>query len=182
MRFTYCADCGSKLGERELGDEGMVPWCDKCGKPWFDMFSTCVIALVANERDEVLLQRQAYISTRYCNLVSGYMAPGETAEEAARREIKEETGLDIEALELAGTWWFARKGLLMIGFLARASAGQELKLSVEVDSAEWQPAEKALTMVHPAGNGSTSNALTSIFCERLRRGVPGVAVKWEDNV
>lgn len=111
-----------------------MPWCDKCGKPWFDMFSTCVIALVANERDEVLLQRQAYISTRYCNLVSGYMAPGETAEEAARREIKEETGLDIEALELAGTWWFARKGLLMIGFLARASAGQELKLSVEVDS------------------------------------------------
>ena len=95
MRFTYCPDCGSKLGERELGDEGMVPWCDKCGKPWFDMFSTCVIALVANERDEVLLQRQAYISTRYCNLVSGYMAPGETAEEAARREIKEETGLVV---------------------------------------------------------------------------------------
>ena len=111
-----------------------------------------------------------------------FRSPGETAEEAARREIKEETGLDIEALELAGTWWFARKGLLMIGFLARASAGQDLKLSVEVDSAEWQPAEKALTMVHPAGNGSTSNALTSIFCERLRRGVPGVAVKWEDSV
>lgn len=174
MRFTYCPDCGSRLGERELGDEGMVPWCDSCGKPWFDMFSTCVIALVANERDEVLLLRQGYISTQYCNLVSGYMTPGETAEAAARREIKEETGLDIEALELVGTWWFKRKGLLMIGFTARATAGQALRLSVEVDSAEWRDAATALTMVHPGGQGSTSHALTELFCERLRRGMPGV--------
>jgi NAD+ diphosphatase len=182
MKFTYCPDCGSRLSARELGDEGMVPWCDKCEKPWFDSFSTCVIALVTNERDEVLLERQAYISTKYCNLVSGYMTPGETAEEAARREIKEETGLDLECLELVGTWWFERKGLLMVGFIARALPGQELKLSTEVDSAEWQPAEVALTMVHPAGNGSTSNALTSIFCERLRRGLPAVMPKSDDRV
>lgn len=70
----------------------------------------------------------------------------------------------------------------MVGFIARAVAGQELKLSVEVDSAEWQAAEVALTMVHPAGNGSTSNALTTIFCERLRRGLPGVMAKGEDRV
>lgn len=177
MKFTYCPDCGSLLGERELGDEGMVPWCDRCGKPWFDMFSTCVIALVANERNEVLLLRQAYISTQYCNLVSGYMAPGESAEQAVVREIKEETNLDVVDLELVGTWWFARKGLLMIGFVARAAAGQQLRLSVEVDSAEWHDAETALTMVHPGGGGSTSHALTEIFCNRLRRGVPGMVEK-----
>ena len=170
MRFTYCPDCGERLGERELGDEGMVPWCDKCGKPWFDMFSTCVIALVANERDEVLLLHQSYISTKYCNLVSGYMTPGENAESTVRREIKEETGLDIETPELVGTWWFERKGLLMIGFIARALPGQELRLSGEVDAAEWQPAVGALTMVHPAGGGCVRNALTTIFNARLNRG------------
>ena len=38
MKFSYCPDCGSKLSSRQLGDEVDVPWCDACGRPWFDMF------------------------------------------------------------------------------------------------------------------------------------------------
>lgn len=168
MRFTYCPDCGAQLGTRLLGDEGEVPWCEACGKPWFDMFSTCVIGLVVNCRDEVLLLRQAYISTQYANLVSGYMTPGENAESCMRREILEETGLEISSLELVGTWWFERKGLLMVGFIAHIDHdGSELRLSTEVDSAAWYPAAEALTLVHPAGGGSVSNALTTLYNERL---------------
>lgn len=177
MRFTFCPDCGARLSSRELGDEGMVPWCDNCAKPWFDIFPSCVIALVTNERDEVLLLHQSYISTIYCNLVSGYMTPGECAETTVRREIREETGLEIDALELVGTWWFDRKELLMIGFIARAKEGQTLRLSQEVDAAEWQPAAKAMTMVHPPrtdGSVSTSNALTRLFLTRLQNGESGI--------
>lgn len=162
MRFTYCPDCGRLLGSRVLGDEGAVPWCEACEKPWFDMFSTCVIGLVADAEDNVLLLRQGYISDRYANLVSGYMTPGETAEECMRREILEETGIAVDGLQLVGTWWFERKQLLMIGFIARTKAVRPpTKLSGEVDSADWYPASEAINLVHPAG--SVSHALVERF-------------------
>lgn len=162
MKFTYCPHCGTKLIENEIGDEGMVPYCDNCRQPMFDMFSTCIIALVVNEYDEALLLHQNYISDHYWNLVSGYMKPGERAEETAAREIAEETGVVIDSLEFAGTYWFEKKGLLMIGFIARAKK-QELELSGEVDAAEWVPVREALDMVHP--EGSVSHALVQrIIC------------------
>ncbi len=167
MKFTYCPDCGSLLGERELGDEGAVAWCDCCNKPWFEVFPTATISLVYNDRDEVLLLRQAYISTEFCNLVSGYIQPGEDAETTARREILEETGLEIDRLELKLTRWFPKKEMLMIGFFAHAVEGQTLRLSTEVDSAEWVPADRILSMLHPTPT-STSRALAEAFIAARR--------------
>lgn len=166
MRYTYCPDCGQLLSQRILGDEGYVPWCDRCDKPWFDTFPTCVIVLVANNDGKVLLLRQGYISTHYCNLVSGYMTPGENAESAARREVLEETGLTVTDLEMVGTWWFDRKGILMIGFIAHIdTSGEDIILSSEVDSASWHSPYDALTMVHP--EGSVSHALTKYYIDHL---------------
>ena len=45
MKFTYCPDCGTKLIQKEIGDEGLMPYCENCKKPFFEMFSTCIIAL-----------------------------------------------------------------------------------------------------------------------------------------
>jgi len=160
MRYHYCPDCGEKLILKPMGDEGDTPWCERCQKPWFDSFPTCIIALVVNEKGEAALLRQNYISEQYYNLVSGYMKPGETAEVCAAREIEEELGLQITHLESAGSWWFAPKDLLMLGFFAQAHSG-ELTLSVEVDGAEWIPVERALTLVHP--KGSVSYALVERY-------------------
>lgn len=153
MRFHYCPDCGSALVLRPIGDEGDTPYCENCRRPLFDMFSTCIIALVVNDRGEAALLRQGYISDRYYNLVSGYMKPGESAEECARREIGEELGLRVTALESAGTFWFAKRDMLMIGFFA-CTDQTGLSLSREVDSARWVPVEDALSMVHPRGSVS----------------------------
>ena len=89
MRFIYCPICGSKLILKNIGDDGLTPYCDTCRQPRFDMFSTCVITLVINNEGKVALLKQNYISTEYRTLVSGYMIPGETAEEAAKREVME---------------------------------------------------------------------------------------------
>lgn len=153
MRFHYCPDCGAALGARELGDEGLVPWCGRCQKPLFDVFSTCIIALVVNEYGEAALLRQGELSDRFATLVSGYIKPGENAEYTARREILEETGLAVQSLELAGTYWFGRKDMLMVGFIARAQR-REFRLSGEIQGAEWVPAAKALELVHPKGSVS----------------------------
>lgn len=150
MRFQYCPYCGAKTAQKEIGDEGLIPWCDRCNIPLFDMFSTCIIALVADQYGEVALLRQSYISTQYHNLVSGYMKPGESAEECAAREIEEELGLPVQDLRLVGTYWFGKKDMLMIGFLAQVQK-QEFHLSQEVDQAVWVSPEQALSMVHPGG-------------------------------
>lgn len=160
MKFNYCPDCGTKLTEKIIGDEGYVPYCKTCEKPWFDMFSTCVIVLVVNEKDEAALLRQNYISNKYHNLISGYMKPGETAEETARREVEEEIGVSVSSLNMAGTYWFGKKDMLMIGFLAEAKK-KDFELSGEVDAAVWVPVEKAIQMVHP--RGSVSYALVEKY-------------------
>lgn len=167
MRFKYCPECGTKLGARELGDEGLVPWCDKCARPWFDMFPSAVISLVYDEAGRVLLLRQEYISHDFHNLVSGYIQPGEDAETTARREIFEETGLEVKELELICTKWFPKKEMLMIGFFARVDSA-ELHLSGEVNAAAWYPASEILGLLSQAPT-STSRALALKFLERTGR-------------
>lgn len=167
MHFQYCPNCGARLKEKEIGDEGLVPYCDLCKTPWFDMFSTCIIALVVNENGEAALLRQGYISSRYYNLVSGYMKPGETAEITAQREIYEEIGIQVSSLEFAGTYWYGKKDMLMIGFLAKANRG-DFVLSGEVEAAEWVAAEDAIRMVHP--KGSVSYALLEKYLEKKSGG------------
>ena len=148
MCFQYCPHCGTKSVLKEIGDEGLVPWCPACRQPLFPMFSTCIIALAVDELGEVALLRQGYISAQYHVLVSGYMKPGESAEECAAREIKEELGLEVSRLSITGTYWFEKKDMLMIGFVARVHK-QDFHLSQEVDRAVWVTPEQALTMVHP---------------------------------
>lgn len=163
MHFKFCPYCGSSLSSKNMGDEGEVPYCLKCKRSFFDMFSTCVIALVVNEFDEAVLLEQKYISEKYKNLISGYMKPGETAEAAAKREVKEEVGLELTDLKPAGTYWFEKNELLMIAFIGKAPKS-ELKLSEEVDGAQWVKLEKAVNMVHP--KGSISNAVIVEYINR----------------
>ena len=66
MRFTFCPHCGTKLIGKEIGDEGVIPFCEKCNIPLWDMFTTSIIAAVVNEYDEIALLRQNYVSaTKY---------------------------------------------------------------------------------------------------------------------
>ena len=165
MRFKNCPQCGKHLVFREIGDEGRIPFCTHCRRPWFDMFSICIIVLVVNEKNEAALLKQSYISTEYRNLISGYMKPGETAEEAAAREVCEEIGLELDELKLTGTYWFGLKDMLMIGFIAKAKK-TDFMLSKEVDGADWIPVDEAIQMVHP--KGSVSYALLEIYIEQLK--------------
>lgn len=161
MKFKFCPDCGSLLSRRDLADDPDIPWCDSCGRPWFPVFPSAIIALVYNDRGEVLLLRQNYISTEFCNLVSGYITPGEDAETCARREILEETGLRVDRLSLVMTNWFTKKEMMMIGFLAHVSDSR-LKLSPEVDDAFWIDKAKILSLLSTRP-GSTSRLLAERF-------------------
>lgn len=142
MRFKFCQQCGKELSLREIGDEGLVPYCNSCERPWFDMFSTCVICLLWADKNKFALLKQNYLSRGHHVCVSGYITPGETAEQAAAREVKEEIGLDAERVDYLGSWFYDKRDQLMLGFAVKIPQ-EKFSLSCEVDDAEWFDLEGA---------------------------------------
>ncbi len=146
MHFQYCPFCGTKAIMKEIGDEGEIPYCETCKIPLWDMFSTCIICAVVNEQREVALLRQDYVSTTSYVCVAGVMKLGESAEETAKREVKEEIGLNVEELKFIKTYPYDKKEMLMIGFKASVKKAK-FKLSREVDSVKWFSFEEALSQL-----------------------------------
>lgn len=143
MKFKYCPHCGTEAVQKEIGDEGKIPYCNQCKVPLWDMFTTCIICAVVNEQREVALLRQNYVSATKYVCVAGVMKLGESAEETARREVEEEIGQKVESLEYIQSYPYDKKEMLMLGYKATVKK-HELKLSGEVDSAEWVKFEDAL--------------------------------------
>ena len=146
MHITFFPHSGTKLISKEIGDEGKIPYCEKCSTPLWDMFTTSIIAAVVNEYEEVALLRQDYVSTTNHVCVAGVMKLGESAEETVIREVKEEIGQDVESVEYISSYPYDKKEMLMLGYKATVKK-QDFKLSVEVDSVEWVKYENALALL-----------------------------------
>lgn len=142
MRFTFCPHCGSRLIKKEIGDEGLIPYCESCRIPLWDMFTTCIICAVVNEYNEIALLRQNYVSATNYVCVAGVMQMGESAEETAIREVREEIGLDVDRLEYVHSFPYEKKEMLMLGFHATVRKA-DFRLSREVDAVEWFPLDSA---------------------------------------
>ena len=152
MRFTYCPYCGTELIGKEIGDEGIIPYCSNCNIPLWDMFTTSIIAAVVNEYGEVALLRQNYVSTTKYVCVAGIMKIGESAEETVIREVKEEIGQDVESLEFISSYPYEKREMLMLGYKATVRK-KDFKLSGEVDSVEWVKYENALSLLREGSIG-----------------------------
>lgn len=164
MKHVFCTQCGPKLILRPAGDDGLVLYCEACQKYWFDSFSTCVIVLIANEKGEVLLLRQDYLSKQHATIVSGYMKPQENAEQAARREVLEEVGISLSRMRYVGSCWFDSGDMLMLDYIGYAERS-ETRLSEEVDAATWVAAEEAAQYVVPKTPNSPVHMLIEAYLE-----------------
>lgn len=167
MQFFYCPQCGRELDSRPFGDDGTTPWCSHCHKPYFAIFPVVAITMVVNELGEVAALKQGYLSGDYYNFVSGYVRPGETAEDCALREVREEIGVTAHGLRFVCSQWADDQQMLLLGFAAQAEK-TDFTLSGEVDEALWLPAEEALAKVYPAGN--ITNTLLVQYLKAHKRG------------
>ena len=129
MHFTYCPHCGSRLIQKEIGDEGLLPFCEACSVPLWDMFTTSIIAAVVNEQNEIALLRQGYVSASSYVCVAGVMKMGESAEDTVVREVKEELGLKTVLGVSNISFGLPARGLVNQNFLTMAmSAGLDLPI------------------------------------------------------
>lgn len=161
MHFTYCPHCGNKLEKKEIGDEGRIPYCLQCQVPLWDMFTTSIIVAAVNEYNEIALLRQGYVSTTNHVCVAGIMKLGESAEETAIREIKEEIGQTVKSLKYIKSYPFEQKEMLMLGYKAVVEK-VDFVLSKEVDSVEWVKFDSALELLR---KGSISWQLVKTVIE-----------------
>ena len=113
--MEYCMQCGTKLTERFLKNEGMVPFCEQCNAYRFPVFSVAVSMEVLHpDKDKVLLIKQ-YGKDRYI-LVAGYINKGESAEHTVVREVREEIGLSVREVHFEKSEYFPPSNTLMLNF------------------------------------------------------------------
>ncbi|MGE4587314.1 MAG: NUDIX domain-containing protein [Mangrovibacterium sp.] len=100
--FSYCPRCGSDrfctIGIRSKK-------CSRCGFHYFFNTSAAVAALIFDKKDRLLLTRRAVEPYKgQLDLPGGFIDPGESAEEALRRELKEELGVEPAAWKYLGSF------------------------------------------------------------------------------
>ena len=133
--FRYCPNCATELQLLALEEDGGPKTRLRCPACAFTHWNnpTPVLAAVIEltDRDgQLLLARNAAWPGKTFALITGFMEAGETPEEGVRREVKEETSLDVSTLELIGVYDFQRMNQLIIAYHARAAG--EIVLSPEL--------------------------------------------------
>ncbi len=130
----FCPRCGARL---QVGEAGHVLACGQCGRTQFPRTDPAVIMLVTDEADRCLLGRQErWPEGRYSTL-AGFVEPGESLEQAVAREVEEEVGVTIEAVDYFGNQPWPFPASLMVGFFARAATTEIDVDGAEISHARW---------------------------------------------
>ena len=142
MAEKYCQECGTALIEKELENEGMVPFCPKCNQYRFPLYNVAVsMIVISRQTDKILLIKQ--YGRPFFILVAGYVNRTESLEHAAAREIKEETGITVSSLRFNRTRFFEPSNTLMCNFTAFVDDESEMNTNEEIDSYQWFTKDEA---------------------------------------
>ncbi|MGI6254405.1 MAG: NUDIX domain-containing protein [Acutalibacter sp.] len=142
MSAKYCQECGTELEERDLENEGRIPFCPKCGQYRFPMYNVAVSMIVVNQRTQKILLIKQYGKPFYI-LVAGYVNRTEGLEHAVAREVKEETGMTVSRIQFNRTRFFQPSNTLMCNFTAFVEDDGDLCVNEEVDSYQWFTSQEA---------------------------------------
>lgn len=135
----HCPRCGGRV---VAGQAGHVLRCAACGKDQFPRTDPAVIMIVADgepgtEAERCLLGRSpSWPPGRYSTL-AGFVEPGETMEDAVRREVAEETGVAVGEVTYFGNQPWPLPASLMLGFVARATSTEISVDGAEIEEARW---------------------------------------------
>ncbi len=148
-RHGFCAVCGQPTAPREAG---YARQCtdEACKAQHFPRTDPVVIMLVFHAGD-VLLGRQRFFPKNSYSALAGFVEPGESLEEAVRREVMEEAGIPVGEVRYHSSqpWPFVSN--LMIGCYAHAKAREITLDPHELEDARWFTRPEIADMVANAG-------------------------------
>lgn len=157
----FCSRCGTK---NEAKDDERAKQCPRCGLVSFPRISPAIIVLVEHDR-KALLARSPRFKEGLFSTLAGFVEPGETLEDAVRREVREEVGIDVKNIRYFGSQPWPFPDSLMIGFTAEYAGGDIKVDHNEVLDAGWFSADD---MPEIPGKISISRALIDAFLVRSR--------------
>lgn len=134
-RNRFCAQCGSPT---KTARGGYLRQCvnKDCGVRHFPRVDPVVIMMVVNN-DTALLGRQSFWKPGMYSTLAGFIDPGESVEEAVRREVLEETGVVVGDVIYHSSQPWPFPSSLMIGCISNALSTQLNVDTTEVEAAAW---------------------------------------------
>lgn len=141
----FCGRCG---GRTEDCGEPLARRCTQCGSLHYPRLAPAVLVCVARG-DRLLLARSPHFPARMYSTLAGFVEPGESLEEAAAREVREEVGIEIADLRYFGSQPWPFPSSLMVAFTAEYAGGDLRPDAVEIEDVRWFAVD-ALPAVPPA--------------------------------
>ncbi|MGX6998219.1 NAD(+) diphosphatase [Caballeronia sp. KNU42] len=149
-RHGFCANCGSAS---RVTNAGWQRICDVCDARHFPRVDPVVIMLVI-DGERCLLGRQRHFAPGMYSALAGFVEPGETAEDAVRREVMEEARVKCAQVVYFASQPWPFPSSLMIGCFAQASDTDIVVDTNELEDARWFSRQEVAAMFagkHPDG-------------------------------
>lgn len=148
-RHRFCAQCGTPTDVSQAGWTRRCPSCRAHHYPRSDPVS--IMLVVRGER--ALLGRNKRRPGQRFSCLAGFMEPGETPEEAVRREVMEESGIRVGRVKYLAAQPWPFPSTLMMGFLAEGISEEITIDPEELAEARWFEREEIREMVARAAAG-----------------------------
>jgi len=132
-RHVFCPGCGQKTRAK---DAGWSRLCVDCSTEHFPRTDPVVIMIVAHG-DRCLLGRQHNWPKPFFSALAGFVEPGESLEEAVRREVREEAGVEVGSVRYLASQPWPFPASLMIGCVAEAMTTDLQVDHRELEEARW---------------------------------------------
>jgi NAD+ diphosphatase len=148
-RHRFCGLCGSPTRSEEAGHMRRCT-ADGCNTMHFPRTDPAVIMLVV-DGDRVLLgQNKNFPAPGMYSTLAGFVEPGESLEDAVAREVREETGIEVGAVNYHSSQPWPFPANIMLGFHAEARSRDITVDYGELQDARWFARDWLLT--HPEGD------------------------------
>jgi NAD+ diphosphatase len=133
-RTCWCGACGSSMRLEWAGHRARCTNA-QCAMENYPRTDPAIIVIVT-WRDACLLGRQASWPPGRYSTLAGFVEPGETLEDAVRREVREEAGVEVVDCDYHSSQPWPFPSSLMLGFTARAD-DPSIRVGEEIDEARW---------------------------------------------
>lgn len=129
----FCGFCGAKTLRSEI-ERAKI--CSQCHHQFFPHVAPVIMVRIT-QGDKILLARSHHFTPGVYSVLAGFIEPGETAEAAVTREVREEVGLEIKNIVYFGSQPWPFPSNLMLGFTAEYASGSIKMDPKEIEDAQW---------------------------------------------
>jgi NAD+ diphosphatase len=134
QRQKFCGVCGNAC---EVKSAGHVMQCTVCNTQHFPRTDPAVIMLVHRDGKALLGHSTRFPRATMYSTLAGFVEPGETLEEAVRREVLEESGIQVGAVHYHSSQPWPFPGNIMLGFYAEGLTDEITIDTEELKDARW---------------------------------------------